>query len=73
MKNATTLLTLTALLLNTSLNAQATGNASVEPVKIAKANNWQNWAFASSALLTAAGAIFVVSINNGKKVQSTSH
>lgn len=73
MKKRTTLLTLVTLLINTSLNAQNTGNAAVEPVKTASENNWQNWAFAGSALIIAAGAIFVVSINNGEKVQSTSH
>ena len=73
MKKLTTLLTFIALLINTSLNAENTGNAAVEPVKTARANNWQNWAFAGSALFTAAGAILVVSLNNGKKAQSTSH
>ena len=73
MKKLTTIVIFVALLINTNLNAQNTGDAAVEPVKTATANNWQNWAFAGSALLTAAGAIFVVSINNGEKIQSTSH
>lgn len=73
MKKLTSLLTFLVLLSNTSLYAQNPGGAAVETVRTAKANNWQNWAFAGSALLTAAGAILVVSMHNGEKVQSTSH
>lgn len=67
------LLAFTALLSGGSLQAQATGDAAVQTVKTAKSNNWQNWTFAGSALLTAAGAIFVVSMHNGNEAQSTSH
>lgn len=73
MKKLGILLTLAALLSGGSLNAQTTGDAAVQTAKTAKSNNWQNWTFAGSALLTAAGAIFVVSMHNGNSVASTSH
>jgi hypothetical protein len=73
MKNLGIMLTLAALLSGGTLQAQATGNAAVATAKTAKSNNWQNWAFAGSALLTAAGAVFVVSMHNGNSVSSTSH
>lgn len=73
MKNFKILLAMTALLSGGALQAQATGDTAVQTVKTAKANNWQNWTFAGSMLLTAAGAIFVVSMHNGNKTTSTSH
>ena len=72
MKKFTILSTFVMLLMNADLEAQATGEASVATVKTAKENHWQNWTFAGSAVLTAATAIFIVSMNDGKKVQSTS-
>lgn len=71
MKKLGILLTFMALLSGGSLQAQATGGAAVATAKTAKANNWQNWTFAGSALLTAAGAIFVVSMHNGNSVSGT--
>lgn len=59
--------------LTMNVQAQTTGEPAVQTVKTAKANNWQNWTFAGSMLLTAAGAIFVVSMHNGNKTSSTSH
>ena len=72
MRNFTLLLILFSLLTQGSVSAQTTGVAAVETVETASEGSWQNWVFAGSAILTAAGAIFVVTMNNGKKVQSTS-
>ena len=55
------------------LHAQNTGSEAIETVKIAASNEWPNWVFAGSALLTATGAILAVSLQNGEKVQNTSH
>ncbi|MBX7067488.1 MAG: hypothetical protein K1X28_09685 [Parachlamydiales bacterium] len=73
MKKLKTILALMTLLCGGTLQAQATGDTAVQTVKTVKANNWQNWAFAGSMLLTAAGAIFVVSMHNGNESSSTSH
>ncbi len=63
---------LATLLYGGGLNAQATGHAAVQTIQTAKSNNWQNWIFAGSVLLTAAGAILVVSMDNGHSVASAS-
>lgn len=52
------------------LRAQ-TGSAAVETVKAATSSNWQNWIFVGSLLLTAAGAILIIMINDG--AESTAH
>lgn len=65
MNEICTFLTLVALLAGSSLQAQTTGNTAVTTAKTAKENHWQNWTFAASAMATAAGAIFVVSMDNG--------
>lgn len=56
-----------------TIQAQGTGEPAVQSVKTAKTNNWQNWAFAGSMLLTAAGAIFFVAANNGNASSDNSH
>lgn len=73
MKKLKVLLMFAALLSGGKLQAQNTGDAAVATAKTAKSNNWQNWTFAASALVTAAGAVFVVSMHNGNVVSSTSH
>ncbi len=71
MKNLTALLTMTTLLSTGVLQAQTTGETAVATAQTATSNQWQNWTFAASAMATAAGAIFVVSMHNGNA--SSSH
>lgn len=73
MKKLSIIFTLVALLSGTGLQAQTTGGTAVATAKTAKSNNWQNWTFAASAMATAAGAIFVVTMHNGNASSSTSH
>lgn len=70
MKQITALLTAAALLSGTALQAQATGGGAASSTTTAKGNNWQNWAFAGSAIVTAAIGVFVVTMNNGQSSQS---
>lgn len=72
MKKITSLLTLIALVSGSGLHAQ-TGTAAANSSSVAKGNNWQNWVFATSALVTAAVSIFVVSMNSGSSSQGHSH
>jgi len=58
------------IILTATAQAQTTGEAAVATAKVAKENNWQNWVFAGCALLTAAGAIFVVSMHNGNSAST---
>lgn len=72
MKNSGILWILVALLFGGSLNAQGTGDAAVQTTQTAKSNHWQNWTFAGIALVIAAGAILVVSMDNGHSAPSSS-
>jgi hypothetical protein len=47
-----------------------TGEAAAEQVKAATKSNWQKWAFGISAIVIAAAAITVVSLNEGSSPQS---
>jgi|GEM_PF-2665837 len=52
------------------ISAQDTiGEAAVASQKTSSSNEWQNWVFASSALVAAAVGVVIVSLNSG----STSH
>jgi hypothetical protein len=66
MKKITTYLTMIALLSGASLSAQQTGAGASSSSYTGLNNNWQNWVFAGSALLTASVAVFVVSMGNGQ-------
>lgn len=70
MKKLISIFVLTALL-SGNLQAQQTGAGASTSSNAGLGNNWQNWAFAGSAMVTAACAIFVVSMHNGQS--STSH
>jgi hypothetical protein len=72
MKKLTILLTLTALLSVTGLQAQAPGAGAATASDTGSSNNWQNWTFAGCALATAAAGIFVVAMGNGES-SSTAH
>ncbi len=67
MKNVTTLLILTVLFTGRTLQAQNTGDAAAVTVQEAKSNAWQNWTFAAIALVTAAAAVFIVSMDDGHR------
>ena len=71
MKQVGILWILIALLFGGNLNAQGTGEAAVQTTQTAKSNNWQNWTFAAVALVIAAGAILVVSMDNGHSAPSS--
>ena len=66
------LLPLTVVLASGNLQAQATGTAAVVTAETAKSSNWQSWTFAASAIVTAAGAVFLVSLHDGAPA-STAH
>lgn len=66
-------LTLIALLLGRALEAQTSGDVAVQTAKEAQSNDWQNWVFAGSLLLTAASGILVVSLHTGSSSSSTTH
>ena len=66
MKNYAFFCFLTALI---SANAQTTGEAAASSAQAT--SEWQNWTFAASALVTAAAAVLVVSIDQGHS--PTSH
>ena len=51
------------------LSAQDVGTAAAVSSETSSSNHWQNWVFASSALLSAALGVVVVALNPG----STSH
>lgn len=70
MRKITALFTAAALLSGTALQAQATGGGAANSSSTAQGNNWQNWAFAGSAIVTAAIGVFVVTMNNGQSSQS---
>ncbi|HSX38816.1 MAG TPA: hypothetical protein VLE95_08355 [Chlamydiales bacterium] len=53
-----------------NLNAQETGTAASMSAEMAQDDsNWQNWVFASSALVTATIGVIIISLNSG----TTSH
>jgi hypothetical protein len=64
---------LIALLLGRVLFAQESGEAAVQTAKTAISNQWQNWVFAGSLLLTAATGILVVSLHTGSSPTNTTH
>lgn len=47
------------------LSAQETGTASATAAEASKSSNWQNWAFASSALVTATLGVVIISLSSG--------
>jgi len=51
------------------LTAQETGAAAASSAEATQSSNWQNWVFASSALLTATAGVVIISLNTG----NTSH
>lgn len=65
MKNLTALLTMTTLLSTGVLQAQTTGETAVATAQTATSNQWQNWTFAATALITATAGIIAVSLDNG--------
>lgn len=59
-----------ALFVMTSeLCAQETGAAAADSAQATQSSNWQNWVFASSALVTATVGVVIISLNSG----TTSH
>ena len=62
-----------ALLLGRALFAQESGEVAVQTAKATVSNQWQNWVFAGSLLLTAATGILLVSLHTGNSPTSTSH
>lgn len=54
-----------ALFSGLSLSAQETGEAAVNSASIASSNNWQNWAFAGTAIVTASVGVFLVTLDSG--------
>lgn len=54
---------LLALVLVTSLQAQTEGPPPVRKTE----SNWQNWVFVTTMFVTAASALFIVSMDNGKE------
>ncbi|PIS03155.1 MAG: hypothetical protein COT85_03780 [Chlamydiae bacterium CG10_big_fil_rev_8_21_14_0_10_42_34] len=67
MKNFKTLLTLLAIGTNLSISAQETGGSAVASAEAAVDYNWQNWTFAAVAMVMAAGAVYVVSLDSGNE------
>ncbi len=55
---------ITALLFGTHLQAQ-TGDAAVANTETAT-SGWQSWTFVATAIVTAATAVFVVSLDSGQ-------
>jgi hypothetical protein len=52
------------------LQAQTTGVAASETATAAKESGWQNWTFAGVALIVAASAVYIVSLNSGHSADS---
>jgi len=46
-----------------------TGFVAASAVEVSKSSNWQNWVFASSALVTVVVGVVIISLNSG----TTSH
>lgn len=63
---------LLALFFGRALFGQTSGDAAVQTAKDASSNDWQNWVFMGSLLLTAASGIIVVSLNTGNSSSSIS-
>ncbi len=57
------------LLLALPLQAQETGAAAAS-ARNASTSQWQNWVFASSAMVTAAAGIVLLALDNGSPVHS---
>ena len=68
-KKQTTLLFSILLLSTQTLIAQDIGSGAARASQTSSSNNWQSWVFATSALISAAIGVVVVSLNPG----STSH
>lgn len=62
----------TLLFFGRALFAETSGDTAVQTAKDASSNEWQNWIFAGSLLLTAASGIIVVSLHTGNSSSSTS-
>lgn len=71
MKKFIVYIVILSILTGNQLQAQQTGDAAANSSRAVKENNWQNWVFASSAIAAAAGAVFVVTMENGLEGQST--
>jgi hypothetical protein len=69
MKKTIILTLITLLLSSQNLSAQDLGAASAESLQTGSSNQWKGWVFASTALVSAAIGVVVVSLNPG----STSH
>lgn len=60
------------LVLHTSAFAQ-TGDWAAQSTETGSENRWQNWVFASGAIIVAAGGLTAVAINNGESVTTSTH
>ncbi len=66
------IVTFALIVLTATLQAQTTGETAVSTMRMARSNNWQIWTFASCALATAAGAVFVITMESGNHVSTSS-
>lgn len=69
MKHRALFLTLALFTITQHLNAQDVGTAATVSSETSSSNKWQNWVFASTALISATIGVVVVALNPG----STSH
>jgi hypothetical protein len=53
------------------IGAQETGSTAVASTEIAQSNDWKNWTFVAIALVAAASAVYVISLDTGHSVEST--
>ena len=70
MKKLSASLIFTFLFSSADLQAQTTGEAALSTAKTAADNHWQNWAFAASAVVTAAGAVIAIAVDDGHKAHA---
>ncbi len=73
MKTLITFLLLFTLVSTSPIHAQVEGAATVNTSNLGKDNEWQNWIFAISAMVTAAVGVLVVSLNQGSPAPDTPH
>lgn len=69
MKKRVLFLTIALLATTQHLSAQDVGTSATVSSETSSSNNWQNWVFASTALISATIGVIVVALNPG----STSH
>ena len=62
-----------ALITTPAFAQDATGEAASAQVKTATSSGWQKWVFGVSAIVIAATAITIVTLNQGSSPQSQSH